>query len=129
MGIVLSLAGHHAIFAKDVDEVVVLFECSSIRFDFIITDRRIVSGLDIMRSLRAKGFPVEVMVLTASDGTIDDIELKKFASADIFEKQFDTTALRKWIECIRESHAASSAGENPPCPPWVIDFCWVKRDP
>jgi CheY-like chemotaxis protein len=129
LSLVLALAGHHAIFARDGDEALELFEKAQGDFDLIITDHQMVrvSGLDLSRRLREKGFSGEIVVLTAFAGTIDEEEYKKLEVAGIMEKPFDLNELCQWIDCIRESREASPAGENNPDHPKEIAFCWLKH--
>jgi len=129
LSLVLALAGHHAIFARDGDEALELFEKAQGDFDLIITDHQMVrvSGLDLSRRLREKGFSGEIVVLTAFAGTIDEDEYKKLEVAGIMEKPFDINELCQWIDCIRESREASPVDEHAPGRPKEIAFCWLKH--
>ncbi len=102
LGIVLALSGHHAVFAKDGDDALALFENHEINFDLIITDHQMsrVTGLDLARGLREKGYKGEIVVLTAYAGSIEEQEYKKLEVAGIMEKPFDINELRHWIDCI-----------------------------
>lgn len=130
MGIVLALDGHHAVFARDGDEALELFDKSGVTFDLIITDHQMVrvSGLDLVRRLREKRFSGEIVVLTAYAGTLDEQEYKKLEVAGIMEKPFDINVLRPWLDCIQESREALAAGETPPSPAGPVAFCWLKHD-
>jgi len=129
LSLVLALAGHHAVFAKDGDEALDLFESAQGAFDLIITDHQMVrvSGLDLSRRLREKGFAGEIVVLTAFAGTIDEEEYKKLEVAGIMEKPFDVKELCQWLECIHESREASLAGDNTPGSRKEVAFCWLKH--
>ena len=102
VGIVLALAGHHAVFAKDGDEALRLFENGEAKFDLVLTDHQMfrVSGLDLVRGLRKKGFGGEIVVLTAYAGRIEEQEYKKLEVAGIMEKPLDIAELRHWIDRI-----------------------------
>jgi CheY-like chemotaxis protein len=102
LGTVLGLAGHHVVFAKDGDEALGIFESDPARFRIIITDHQMfrVSGLDLVRSLREKGFAGEIALLTAYAGTADQDEYRKLKVTAIMEKPFDTAELRRWIESL-----------------------------
>jgi len=102
VGIVLALAGHHAVFAKDGDEALRLFENDETQFDLVLTDHQMfrVSGLDLVRGLRKRGFAGEIVVLTAYAGRIEEQEYKKLEVAGIMEKPLDITELRQWIDRI-----------------------------
>ena len=120
---VLRLAGHHAVFAKDGDEALEIFEHSGELFDMIITDHQMcrVSGLDLVRELRKRKFAGDIVVLTAYAGTLEEEEYKKLEIAGIMEKPFDITEMREWLRCIvaARKHAA----------PGAINFCCVRRAP
>jgi len=100
LGIVLALAGHHTIFARDGDEAFDLVEQDSTRFDLIITDHQMfrVSGLELVRKLRQKGYPGQIIVLTAYAGIVEKEDYGKLNVACIMDKPFDTAGLRERIE-------------------------------
>lgn len=130
LGVVLALAGHHAVFANDGDVALNLFDSTEVPFDLIITDHAMarVSGLDLVRSLRERGFAGEIVVLTAYAGRIEEEEYRKLEVAGIMGKPFDIAELRQWIDCIHgRGENTSSGGEQPCAPPAAIDFCWLKR--
>jgi CheY-like chemotaxis protein len=108
LGTVLGLAGHHVVFARDGDQALDLFENDRTRFDVIMTDHQMfrVSGLDLVRALRQKGFAGRIVVLTAYAGTTEKEEYRKLRVAGIMEKPFDVAELRQWIE----SAPAASSG-------------------
>ena len=83
LGIVLALAGHHAVFANDGDEALKMVDEGQVAFDLIITDHAMVrvSGLDLVRGLRERGFKGQIVVLTAYAGTIEEDEYKKLQVA------------------------------------------------
>ena len=125
---VLHISGHRAAFARDGDEALVIFESAPEPFDLIITDHQMVrvSGLDLVRSLRGKGFGGEIVVLTAYAGTIEEEEYRKLEVAGIMEKPFDIGELRQWLDCIHGCREQSRK-ENGECPPKAIAFCWLKQ--
>jgi CheY-like chemotaxis protein len=129
LSLVLALDGHHAVFANDGDEALNLFENSQRSFDLIITDHQMVrvSGLDLARRLRERGFAGEIVVLTAFAGTFDEEEYKKLEVAGIMEKPFDKNELCRWLDCICESREAAAGGENAPGRSKEIAFCWLKH--
>ena len=128
---VLTLAGHVALFATDGDEALEMFDSAQVPFDLIITDHAMVrvSGVDLVRQLRERGFAGEIVVLTAYAGTIEEQEYKKLEVAGIMEKPFDIAELRRWINCIHECREQSSIGGKLPSQLRAINFYWVKHDP
>ena len=126
LAIVLKLAGHNAVFAKDGDEALELFENAEDPFDLIITDHLMlrVSGLDLVRRLREKGFVGEIVVLTAYAGTIEEAEYRKLEVAGIMEKPFDIAELREWLQCIYECRTHPATGQ---CLPRAVHFCWLRH--
>jgi CheY-like chemotaxis protein len=129
LGIVLALAGHHAIFAKDGDEALELVQHSHIAFDLIITDHQMerVSGPELARALRDRGFAGEIAVLTAYAGTLDEQEYQKLAVAGIMQKPFDVAELIQWIECIHGCREHASESEKATAQARGIQFCWLKH--
>ncbi len=102
LGIVLALAGHHAIFAKDGDEALSLVENDLSKFDLVITDHQMfrVTGLELVRGLRKKKYSGEIVVLTGYAGMIEEEEYRKLEVRAIMEKPFDISKLRQCIECV-----------------------------
>jgi CheY-like chemotaxis protein len=102
LGTVLALAGHHVVFAKDGDEALAIFDNDPGKFRIIITDHQMfrISGLDLVRSLREKGFTGSIVLLTAYAGTAEKDEYRKLEVTAIMEKPFDTAELRQWIESL-----------------------------
>jgi CheY-like chemotaxis protein len=102
LGTVLGLAGHHVVFAKDGDEALAIFESDPAKFRIIITDHQMyrVSGLDLVRNLREKGFTGEIVLLTGYAAMADKEEYKKLKVTAIMEKPFNTAELRHWIETL-----------------------------
>jgi CheY-like chemotaxis protein len=129
LGIVLALAGHHAIFAKDGDEALEIFEKSNVPFDLIITDHQMsrVSGPELVRELRERGFKGEIAVLTAYAGTLDEQQYQKLNVAGIMEKPFDVRQLTEWIECIHGCREDAGADEQSAAEGRGIQFCWLKH--
>jgi CheY-like chemotaxis protein len=128
LGIVLALAGHHAIFAKDGDEALEIFRNSTIAFDLIITDHQMarVSGPELARELRERGFTGEIAVLTAYAGTLDEQEYQRLNVAGIMQKPFDIGELTQWIECIHGCREQAEAQERVAAPERGTQFCWLK---
>jgi CheY-like chemotaxis protein len=104
LGIVLALAGHHAVFARDGDEALKLLEDNSVKIDLVITDHMMfrVSGLDLVRGLRQKGFAGEIVVLTGYAEAAEREEYSKLGVAGILEKPFNIAELRRWLQSRRE---------------------------
>lgn len=129
LDVVLKLAGHRAIFARDGDEALEKFNGSEVPFDLIITDHQMarVSGLDLVRSLRGKGFTGEIVVLTAYTGKLDEQEYKKLEVAGIMEKPFDVAELRQWLDYLHKC-PGESMGEKPASASRKIDLFWLKPD-
>lgn len=57
-----------------------------------------VSGLDLIRQLRAKGFTGEILVLTAYAGTLDENKYKQLAVDRAMRKPFDIADLLEWMQ-------------------------------
>lgn len=127
---VLRLAGHEAHFAVDGDEALELFDNSEAPFDLIITDHMMVrvSGLDLVRQLRERGFAGQIVVLTAYAGTIEEREYRKLEVAGIMGKPFDIAELRLWLDCIYKSREQARAAGELSGPSSAISFCWLKHD-
>jgi CheY-like chemotaxis protein len=102
LGTVLALAGHHVVFAKDGDEALAIFDKDPAKFRIIITDHQMfrISGLDLVRALREKGFTGSIVLLTAYAGSAEKEEYRKLEVTAIMEKPFDTAELRNWIESL-----------------------------
>ena len=129
LAVVLQLAGHQALFARDGDEALEMFDSARVPFDLIITDHLMVrvSGLDLVRKLRERGFAGEIVILTAYAGVMEEQEYKKLEVAGIMEKPFDLAELRHWLDCIDACREQTAPGEKTPSPPPSIDFFWLKR--
>ena len=117
LNVVLKLAGHSAKFAKDGDEALEMYEHSDIPFDLVITDHQMVrvSGLDLVRRLREKGYHGEIVVLTAYTGSFEEQEYKKLEVVGVMEKPFNTADLRKWLNSFPHLHVSDlphSFGED-----------------
>ncbi len=109
---VLSLAGHRGYLASDGEEALGMFERGDVRFDLVITDHLMVrvSGVDLVRRLRERGFLGEIVVVTAYAGRIDEEEYRRLEVAGIMEKPFDLVELRTWIEHIHGCRDLSAMG-------------------
>ncbi len=105
-----------------------MFDAATTPFDLIITDHQMVrvSGIDLVRRLRDRGFGGEIVVLTAYAGTIEEEEYRKLEVAGIMEKPFNISELRQWLDCIHGRGAQSRTGEQPEGQPRAIAFCWLK---
>jgi CheY-like chemotaxis protein len=127
---VLRLQGHNTQFAADGDEALALFENAPEPFDLIITDHMMarVSGLDLVRSLRKKGFHGDIVVLTAYAGSIEEEEYKRLEVAGIMGKPFDLAELRLWLDCIHRSRDNAQQQGYKEGPPSAITFCWLKHE-
>ncbi len=125
---VLQLAGHKAVFARDGDEALDIFDKAQTAFDVIITDHQMVrvSGLDLVRRLRDRGFSGDIVVLTAYAGTIEEDEYRKLEVSGIMEKPFNIAELRGWLDAINGNREQSRVEENPEGQPRTIAFCWLK---
>jgi len=127
---VLRLTGHEAHFAVDGDEAIEMFEHAETPYDLIITDHMMVrvSGLDLVRQLREKGFGGEVMVLTAYAGKFEEQEYKKLEVAGIMGKPFEIGELRLWLDCIYKSRERNRALNKLEGLPNAIHFFWLKHE-
>jgi CheY-like chemotaxis protein len=103
LGVVLALAGHHAVFAKDGEDALELFDQAQVPFDRIITDHQMfrVSGLELVRKLRKRGFAGEILVVTAYAEIAEEQEYRELQVSGILKKPFDTAELRRQIETCR----------------------------
>jgi len=130
LDMVLKLAGHRVHFAADGDEALEMFENSVAAFDLIITDHLMVrvSGLDLARQLRERGFAGEIVVLTAYAGRIEEDEYRKLEVAGIIGKPFDLSELRLWLDCIFRSREQARAMGKISGPPSSISFCWLRHE-
>ena len=109
LGVVLALAGHHAVFAKDGDDALELLDRAQVPFDIVLTDHAMcrLSGLDLVRGLRQRQFGGEVLVLTAYAGGAEEQAYRELEVAGILKKPFDITELRRMIEgCQGHAKAA-----------------------
>ena len=70
------------------------------RPDLIITDMRMpgVSGLDILSGLRADGWRMPVIVITAFGDPKLHAEVERFPGAEILDKPFDLDDLRQRVK-------------------------------
>ncbi len=125
LDVVLKLAGHHATFAASGLEALKLFDQAPTPFDLVITDHQMLqfSGLDLVRTLRGKGFDGEVVVLTAYADTFEEAEYRKLEVAGVMEKPFDVAELRTWIGAI-ETHQQKRHANAPAEP---VHCRWVKQ--
>ena len=115
LDMVLKLAGHEARFATDGDEGLEMFERAAAPFDVVITDHHMerVSGLEMARGLRSKGFTGDIIVITAYAATFDQREYAALNVMGILKKPFDVGELRRWLEACRlRSEKAGAAVMN-----------------
>lgn len=127
LDIVLKLAGHHPVLARDGDEALALYESAPDSFDLIITDHQMVrvSGLDLVRRLREEGFHGEIVVLTAYAGSIEADQYKELEVAGLMEKPFNVVELRQWLSCIHGCREHTWTEEDRPCTP-EAHYCWLR---
>jgi two-component system OmpR family response regulator len=100
-------------FAVDVvsDGQDALWQASSIAYDVVILDLMLpgLSGIDILRSLRAAGNRVPVLVLTARDGSADKISALNTGADDYLTKPFTFAELLARVRAlIRRSVGVAS---------------------
>jgi two-component system OmpR family response regulator len=100
-------------FAVDVvsDGQDALWQASSIAYDVVILDLMLpgLSGIDILRSLRAAGNRVPVLVLTARDGSADKISALNTGADDYLTKPFTFAELLARVRAlIRRSAGVAS---------------------
>jgi two-component system OmpR family response regulator len=91
-------------FAVDVvsDGQDALWQASSIAYDVVILDLMLpgLSGIDILRSLRAAGNRVPVLVLTARDGSADKISALNTGADDYLTKPFTFAELLARVRAL-----------------------------
>jgi two-component system, cell cycle response regulator CpdR len=118
LGIVLALAGHHAVFARDGGQALELCENDGVKFDLVITDHQMfrASGLDLVRGLRQKGFAGDIVVLTGYAGEAEKQEYRKLGVTGILEKPFKIAELRRWIESRGEESGYPRFADVQTCP-------------
>jgi CheY-like chemotaxis protein len=116
LSLVLALAGHHALIAKDVREALNLYDEAVTPFDLIITDHMMpeMSGVDFVKKLRERGFGGGIIVLTGFMETMDQQEYSKLGVAGIMAKPFDTAVLRQWVGSFREDCPHPRCADPPP---------------
>jgi two-component system response regulator PhoP len=130
LGAVLRLTGHEADFAVDGDEAIEMIEHADAPYDLIITDHMMarVSGLDLVRQLRERGFGGEIVVLTAYAGSFEEQEYEKLEVAGIMGKPFEITELRLWLDCIYTSRERNRALNRIEGLPNAVHFFWLKHE-
>jgi two-component system, LuxR family, response regulator FixJ len=81
----------------------------------VLTDIRMpeVSGLDLLHSLKTRGFRQPVIVMTAHGEVSTAVQAMKMGAADFIEKPFDGKALLTLIEATRSVSAETAAGIDP----------------
>jgi CheY-like chemotaxis protein len=127
---VLRLSGHEAHFAADGDEALEMFDHAENPYDLIITDHMMVrvSGLDLVRQLRERGFAGEIMVLTAYAGKFEEQEYKRLEVAGIMGKPFELAELRLWLDAIYTSRERNRVLHKIEGMPNAIHFFWLKHE-
>jgi CheY-like chemotaxis protein len=111
LSLILKLAGHHAVVAKDGIEAMKFYEHAPIPFDLVITDHNMpgMNGLDVARCLRAKGFGGDICVATGYVGQIDGERYRALGVTEIIPKPLDIAAIRGLLEIVQERRNAGSA--------------------
>ena len=86
-----------------------LTEAASLRGGCIITDVRMpdISGLEMLRRLRAQGNTMPVIVMTGHGDVPMAVEAMKIGASDFFEKPFDDTAL---LDAVRSCIVQQQGG-------------------
>ena len=126
--LVLKLAGHHAVIANDAQDALKLYDDAPEPFDLVITDHAMpgLSGVDLVRKLREKGYKREVLVLSAHVNSATEQKYKTLGVAGIMAKPFDINDLKEWTHCIQECRERSASGEKPQCTLGVTNICWLR---
>lgn len=80
-------------------------------FDVVILDMRLPgkSGLDVLRSLRARGFETPVLVLTAQDAVDAKVNTLRTGADDYVTKPFAFEELLAWVEALSRRPKAISS--------------------
>ncbi len=107
MSIILKLAGHQAVLARNGLEALNLFDAAPAPFDLVITDHHMpgISGLELVQCLREKGFTGEVCVMTGYLHENDERKYESLGFAGVITKPLDLTSLRQSVQRIQERHA------------------------
>lgn len=81
-------------------------------FDVIVTDMRMegMSGIDLLRALRARGSNTPVVVITAYGSIESAVEAMRLGAFDYITKPFDEAEM---VEKIRAAHALQRATSAP----------------
>jgi two-component system response regulator FixJ len=129
IALVLKRDGHQATITQSAEEALKAVEDAAVPFDLVITDHTMpgLSGVELVKKLRAKAFAGEIFVLSAHADVAAESEYRKMGVAGIMSKPFELTALRQWIQCIPRCDALLAAGEKPLCDTSAMAFCWRKQ--
>lgn len=70
--------------------------------ELLITDLRMpgIGGLDVLRSLRARGDATPFIVMTAFGGNQTREEVARLGAAQLLSKPFDLRELRRRVQCL-----------------------------
>lgn len=123
LAVALKLFGHRPFIANDAGEALKLVENDPASFDLVITNQAMpeLSGLDLARRLREKGFAGEFVVLIGDKEEIEEQLCGKLGIAGIMRRPVNGSDPRQWINCIHACREQSWTGEKPPRGPRQSD--------
>src|SRR6202140_21656 len=117
----LKAAGHSPDSAKDGDTALFLAEaepCSLVILDIGLPD---ISGFEVLKRLRGRGFKTPILVLTARDHVTDRVKGLDLGADDYLLKPFNTSELGARVRALlRRDH-------GDPCPVVVIANLTIDR--
>lgn len=89
-----------------------LVKVASQPFDVVVTDMRMegLSGIDLLRELRARGHHAPVVVITAYGSIESAVEAMRLGAFDYITKPFDEAEM---VEKIRAAHALHRSAAQP----------------
>lgn len=105
----LALESHYAEVVRDGAAALTTLETN--RFDLVILDLGLphVSGLNVLRQIRANGNAIPILILTARDLTADRVAGLDAGADDYLTKPFDILELSARLRAIaRRSHGRAS---------------------
>ncbi|HYW30019.1 MAG TPA: sigma-54 dependent transcriptional regulator [Gemmatimonas sp.] len=100
--------------------------------DVVLTDVRMddLSGLDLLRELRARAPDVSVVLMTAFDDMSTVVEAMKHGAAEFLVKPLDINELQRTLERVTSDRALRALRARQPAdPPDTPDGVLVGRDP